>query len=86
MFRLTCYQYKQIKQFSKHVNGKTIYQSLGLPAQFGYAQTVEIKNEQGILYGTGLAAMRVEGQPSSGDIPSQLAQETENQPGCYDHL
>jgi len=45
---------------------------------FGYVQAVEIKNQQGTLYCSGQAALSAEGQPSSGDMPSQLAQSLEN--------
>ncbi|MEO7214592.1 MAG: RidA family protein [Mucilaginibacter sp.] len=45
---------------------------------FGYVQAVEVKNEQGTLYCSGQAALSAEGQPGSGDMPSQLTQALEN--------
>ena len=45
---------------------------------FGYVQAIEVKNQQGTLYCSGQAALNAEGQPSTGDMPSQLAQALEN--------
>jgi len=45
---------------------------------FGYVQAVEIKNQAGTLYCSGQAALSAEGEPNSGDMPSQLAQSLEN--------
>ena len=45
---------------------------------FGYVQAIEVKNQEGTLYCSGQAALNAEGQPSTADMPSQLAQALEN--------
>lgn len=46
--------------------------------KFGYAQALEIKHVENTLYCSGQAAMDAEGQPSSGDMETQLRQAIQN--------
>lgn len=62
----------------KQIMEKRIINPWDYQDNFGYVQAVEVKNQQGTLYCAGQAALNAEGQPSSADMPSQLAQSLEN--------
>ncbi|MFD0792722.1 RidA family protein [Mucilaginibacter litoreus] len=46
--------------------------------QLGYAQGVEVRNNQGTLYCAGQAAMTADGQPSEGNMAQQIELSLQN--------
>ena len=53
---------------------KRIINPWGYQDILDFMPAVEIENQQGTLFGCGQAAMSAESPPSSGDMPSRLAQ------------